>query len=65
MERTIFNDKWLSIKEEMLPQKVISSNKIIELANLNERLCNLKCRWESELKELCMVERKWKRRNYK
>ena len=41
----------------MLPQKIMNSNKIIELANLDECLYKLKCRWESDLKELYKVER--------
>jgi len=56
--RTIFNDKCLCIKEEMLPQKIINCNKITELTNLDECLYKLKCRWENGLKELCKVEGK-------
>jgi len=50
VDRTIFQQKWLQINEEIMHRKLISNTKTLELENLGKILYETKCKWESKIK---------------
>jgi hypothetical protein len=49
-DRTIFQQKWLQINEEIMHRKLISNTKILEIENLGKILYETICKRESKIK---------------